>query len=95
MHRESRPQLRIASLCAYCESRERALEPADGHALPLGIAGHVECRRRADPSPLPERDLVLRGRLAYTALIASPLIELAASGVWSSLPGASLSTVAA
>ena len=95
MHRELRPQPRIAPLCAYCKSRERVLEPADRHALRLGMPGHVECRRRADPSPLRQRGNAMRERLAYAALIASPLIDLATSAGWSSLPGAPLSTIAA
>jgi hypothetical protein len=88
MHRESRPQPRSVPLCAYCQSRTRALEPADRHALRRGVPGHVECRWRAEPSALSQRGMVMRGRLAYAALIASPLIEFAASG-------APLSTIAA
>jgi hypothetical protein len=94
MHRESRPRPRSAPLCAYCQNREPALEPADRHALRLGIAGHVECRRRIQPPPSSRRGVIGR-RLAYAALIASPLIELAASAGWSNLPGAPLSTIAA
>jgi hypothetical protein len=89
MHRELRPQPRIAPSCAYCNSRERPVEPADRHALRLGVPGHVESRRRrAEPSLLRGRGIAMRERVAYAALIASPLIELAASA-------APLSTIAA
>ena len=37
----------------------------------------------------------VRAQLAYAALIAAPLIELAASTGWSTLPGAPLATIAA
>ena len=95
MHREMRPRPLVAPLCAYGQCHERTLEPADRHALRLGIAGHVECRRRVQPSPPRPPGVVIGGRLAYAALIASPLIEFAASAGWSSLPGAPLSTMAA
>ena len=88
MDRELRPQPRIAPSCAYCNSRERALESADRHALRLGVPGHLESRRCANPSPLSQRGMVMRGRLAYVTLIAAPLIELATAG-------APLSTIAA
>jgi hypothetical protein len=96
MHREHRPHPRVAPLCATCKSRHAALEPADRHASRLGILGHVECRGLTErSSPIRERGVDRRERLAYAALIAVPLIELASAAGWSVLPGASLSTIAA
>jgi hypothetical protein len=95
MHRELRPRPRIAPCCAYCRSRQQALEPADRHAFRLGIAGHVESCRRANAAPLRERPSDVCAQLAYAALIAAPLIKLAASTGWTTLPGAPLATIAA
>ena len=52
MHREHRPQPRMAPPCAYGKSRQGAIEPADRHASRLGILGHVGCRGRTQPSPM-------------------------------------------
>jgi hypothetical protein len=91
MHREQRPQPRIAPHCAYARGRHAALEPADRHARRLGIQGHVECRWRTKR----ERGTDLREPLAYGALVAGPLIDLASSAGRLALPGAPLSTIAA
>ena len=95
MHREHRPQPRMTPLCAYGKGRQGAFEPADRHASRLGILGHVECRGQTQMSPMPERHADLRERLAYAALVAAPLIELASAAGWSALPGSALSTIAA
>ena len=93
MHREPWPQPRMTPLCAYGKGRQGAFEPADRHASRLGILGHVECRGQTQLSPMPERRADLRERLAYAALVAAPLLELASTVGWSVLPGTPLSTM--
>ena len=95
MHREQRPQPRIAPLCAYGKGRQEAIEPADRHASRLGVLGHVGCRKRTQPSPMQERRADPHERLACAALVAAPLLDLAVSAGWSVLPGVPLSTIAA
>jgi hypothetical protein len=96
MHREQRPQPRMTPLCAYGKSRQEALDPADRHASRLGVLGHVGCRQRTEPSPpMQEGRSDLRERLAYAALVAAPLIDLASAAGWPALPESALSTIAA
>ena len=76
-------------------------EAVSGHSSrPIATRFGWECRAMSNAAGGRSRRRpagvgVISGRLAYAALIASPLIEFAASAGWSSLPGAPLSTIAA